>query len=123
MSDDTQEDQLAEGAPGAAKAQVEALREVLARAKREREERDRRQVELFERLEAKVAGEQQTREEIARERAEAESRIVHLEHTLAQAVRRLALIDEKLAAAAAQIKTPDDGNGAAATVEASGPQA
>jgi hypothetical protein len=48
---------------------------------------------------------------------------VHLEHTLAQAVRRLALIDEKLAAAAAQIKTPDDGNGAAATVEASGPQA
>lgn len=94
-------DHASNGATGAARAKVAELHDLLARTKAQRAEWDRRQAELFERLESKLDAARGEATSLEERRSAAEARIAHLEHTLAQAVRRLALIDEKLAAAGA----------------------
>jgi chromosome segregation ATPase len=96
---DFESEQLPKGAPGTARAKVAELQGLLARAQAERDTRDRRRLEMQDRLESQLDAERKEKAVLEEERAAARARVAHLEHTLAQAIRRLQLIDEKLAAA------------------------
>ncbi len=96
--------------PGSARARVAELREILDRAKADFDQRERHQLERGAELEATLAAERHERAALEEERADAANRIEYLEHTLAQAIRRLALIDEKLAIAEAPADPDRDGD-------------